>query len=506
LLAAWAVSYAAKAGSLRWLLISAVLVGLGFNINMLQAYLVVPALGLVYLLGTPLSWQKRIQHLALALLVILVISFSWIAVVDLTPASQRPYVGSSGTNSEMGLVFGSNGLQRLFGISAPESGQPNGGGSANASNATSTSAVFTQGESGSPSLFRLFNEYLGGLVGWFLPMALLGFLFVVWQKWWHRPSRPSKLEPLTPHQQGLVLWGVWLLTVGLFLSIAEVISPYYTVLLVPAVAAFFGIGMVAFWQAYRQPSWEGWLLPCALFINAVVQALLLRPYSEESIVLTPVVMGLTLIAVVGLVCKRILQFMAVRQLQDEFENVENKVVTTSDFAATRCRFIVPFVTIGVIALLIVPALWDSSVMLADNSAPDADATSGGSGASSHTSFNETVNQLERFLISNQGRAQFILATPSAMIAAPLILDTDKAVMALGGFSGADRILTSQQLAVLVKRGVVRFFLLSSGYSDRNRDLVQWVKGNCAAVPPSRWLSSSAGTSGNFPDFFDCAGA
>jgi 4-amino-4-deoxy-L-arabinose transferase-like glycosyltransferase len=59
LLGAWAVSRAveqrrtgaSRASGLRWLLLCAVLVGLGFNVKMLEAYLVVPAFGLVYLLG-----------------------------------------------------------------------------------------------------------------------------------------------------------------------------------------------------------------------------------------------------------------------------------------------------------------------------------------------------------------------------------------------------------------------------------------------------------------------
>src|SRR5258707_5472866 len=94
LVGAWAVLRAAETGKLRWLLLSAVIVGIGFNIKMLEAYLVVPAFGLLYLLAAPKSIWKRIGHLALAGLVLLAISFSWIIAVDLTPASQRPYVDS----------------------------------------------------------------------------------------------------------------------------------------------------------------------------------------------------------------------------------------------------------------------------------------------------------------------------------------------------------------------------------------------------------------------------
>src|SRR5947207_1842425 len=115
LLGAWAVLRAAETGRLRWLLLSAVIVGIGFNIKMMEAYLVVPAFGVLYLLAAPRSIWKRIGHLALAGVLLLVISLSWVVAVDLTPASQRPYVGSTQDNSELSLALGYNGIQRLLG-------------------------------------------------------------------------------------------------------------------------------------------------------------------------------------------------------------------------------------------------------------------------------------------------------------------------------------------------------------------------------------------------------
>src|SRR5881392_839207 len=76
LLGAWAVLRAAESGKLRWLLLCAVFVGLGFNIKMLEAYLVVPAYGLLYVLAAPRSFWVRIGHLALAALLMLTISLS----------------------------------------------------------------------------------------------------------------------------------------------------------------------------------------------------------------------------------------------------------------------------------------------------------------------------------------------------------------------------------------------------------------------------------------------
>src|SRR5947207_3269594 len=115
LLGAWTVLKAAETGRLRWLLLTALIVGIGFNIKTLEAYLVVPAYGLLYLLAAPQRLRKRIGHLALAGVLLLAISLSWVVAVDLTPASQRPYVGSTQDNSELSLALGYNGIQRLLG-------------------------------------------------------------------------------------------------------------------------------------------------------------------------------------------------------------------------------------------------------------------------------------------------------------------------------------------------------------------------------------------------------
>src|SRR3954452_10163301 len=63
LVAAWAVIRATETGRVRWLLVGAVIVGLGFNIKMLEAYLVLPALYLLYFLAAPVSWGRRFVHL-----------------------------------------------------------------------------------------------------------------------------------------------------------------------------------------------------------------------------------------------------------------------------------------------------------------------------------------------------------------------------------------------------------------------------------------------------------
>ena len=62
------------------------------------------------------------------------------------------------------------------------------------------------------------------------------------------------------------------------------------------------------------------------------------------------------------------------------------------------------------------------------------------------------------------------ATLNSMTASPIILATGKPVMALGGFSGSDEVLTLSELQDDVKNNVIRYFLLSqTGFANRFGD-------------------------------------
>lgn len=76
LAAAWAVVRAVRTGRLHWLLLCVAIVGLGFNIKMLQAFLVLPALYLLYLVAAPVTVSRRFVHLGLATVVLTVVSLS----------------------------------------------------------------------------------------------------------------------------------------------------------------------------------------------------------------------------------------------------------------------------------------------------------------------------------------------------------------------------------------------------------------------------------------------
>ena len=117
-LAADAYQRAVSEGRFRSLLMAGVWVGLGFQAKMLQAWMVLPALAVGYLVAAPARLRRRLAHLGAAFVVMLAVSVSWIALYTFTPAADRPYVDGSTNNSAIAMVFGYNGVER-FGISFP---------------------------------------------------------------------------------------------------------------------------------------------------------------------------------------------------------------------------------------------------------------------------------------------------------------------------------------------------------------------------------------------------
>jgi 4-amino-4-deoxy-L-arabinose transferase-like glycosyltransferase len=533
LLGAWTVLRAAETGRLRWLLLTAFIVGIGFNIKMLEAYLVVPAYGLLYLLAAPHSLRKRIGHLALAGVLLLAVSLSWVVAVDLTPASQRPYVGSTQDNSELSLALGYNGIQRLLGSFAggfgggsranrfPNGAPPSGntgrngtsstpgtppnfgnGGSTNARGIRAGQQRPSGGSGGAGGLFaigtpgplRLFIQPLAGQIAWLLPFALLGAVALAWQR---RPRLQSDRK-----QQSLVLWGMWLLTMGIFFSVASFFHQYYMTVMAPAIAALFGIGVVTMWQDYRRGGWRGWLLPIALAATVAEQVYILSQYPTWGQRLIPPLVVLGGIAVGALI----------------IAHIAPRVHLT----APGRRFLVPALTAGVLVLMLAPMVWAAIPILTSTQgdtlvAGPTQTTSfggnfgGGPGANNASSDAALI----RYLEANQGTAKYLVAVPSSRGTDALILATNKPVMTLGGFSGSDPILTTSQLAALVKSGQVKYFLLSSfggggaGGSGQSA-LITWIKQHSKVVPSSQWQSSatqsSSGGFGGAEQLYEYTGA
>ncbi len=532
LLAAWAALLAAERGKLRWLLLSAALIGVGFNIKMLQAFMVLPAVFLIYLLA-PLRWWKRLLHLALATILLLIVSLSWAVAVDLTPPENRPYVGSSQDNTVTELIIGHNGMERLLpgglrrilgfsgtqpGGGQPPAGQPRPGGqprnpplpgmqpgqppaSGPGQSQPPGDQSPTQNETGGPGIFRLFNQQLAGQISWLLPLALLGSVAA----WFGTQNHVDELRPETKNQRlsaflrvqfsssqhkSLLFWLLWLLPQIVFFSFANLFHRYYLAMLAPAIAALVGAGLTALWASYRRDGWAGWLLPLALAVCMAAPVGIAAAFPEWASWLIPAIIGLAVIAAAGLVILRL-----------------EKSITFDALRFTPHLF----TAIGLAAILLAPAAWSLTPILygGDSGLPYAGPDLASSPASGPAAENSRVDsRLVDYLQSQYNGETFLFATTSSMDASPFILATGMPVMALGGFSGGDQILTADELAGKVAAGEVRFFLFT-GNMGSQQELAQWVQRACLLTPSRDWGGPIAPAGQHqpggvtIPQLFDC---
>ncbi len=228
---AYTMTRALEDGRMRWIASTGALVGFGFLAKEMQAFLVLPAFGLVYPLAGPPKLGRRIAQVVTLGVVTLVAGGWWVAVVQLWPASSRPYIGGSQNNSFWNVLFGYNGFGRLTGNESGSVGASGPGGT---------------GNWGPTGITRMFNSAFGGQISWLLPAALL--LLVAGLAFTATRARTDRTRA------ALGLWGGWLVVTGLAISLGQgIIHEYYSVALAPAIGAVVGIGATTFWSRRDNP-------------------------------------------------------------------------------------------------------------------------------------------------------------------------------------------------------------------------------------------------------------
>ncbi|MFV0134957.1 glycosyltransferase family 39 protein [Streptomyces sp. HMX87] len=234
-------------GRTKWLMWAGAAIGFAFLTKTLQAFLVLPALALAYGVRAPVRLRKRLAQLALAAVAIVVSGGWWVAVVELWPASSRPYIGGSQNNSFLELTFGYNGLGRLNG---EETGSVGGGGPGGQGG----------GQWGETGWDRMFNAETGGQISWLLPAALI--LLVAGLVLTRGAGRTD------PARGAFLVWGGSLVTTALVFSyMAGIFHQYYTVALAPYLAAVVGMGAAGLWRRRRE-AWAALALAVATAATA----------------------------------------------------------------------------------------------------------------------------------------------------------------------------------------------------------------------------------------------
>ncbi|MDQ0244137.1 4-amino-4-deoxy-L-arabinose transferase-like glycosyltransferase [Bacillus fengqiuensis] len=561
LIATWALMKSVEKQKVGWLILSVALVGVGFNIKMLQAYMVLPAFYLFYLIAVKVKWTKRIVHLVMATIVLASVSLSWPLVVELTPEDERPYIGGSETNSAIELALGYNGVSRLTGQNGPGGGGTQGTGQQDdkqqnqqednsqqdgneldgnqqenlpsglqntdpdeleelqkqfgnngppgdmpddgrGGQGQGMSGMFGTGD---PGVLRLFSTELSGQISFLLPFALFGVIALSVHFF-------RKREWDIQHKFAL-FWVAWLIPMMVFFSIAKFFHQYYLSMMGPAIAALVGIGWTVLWHQYKEKKgWESWLLPVSVLATFLFEALIIYQNKDS------VSQGWLAGAIAGGIF-----FSTILVVMKKKEKVSFYLSVA-----------------GVLALLVIPLYWtwitihkegNSMTPIAGPSSEfgrmmgaNMGGSNGGPGGqmdgganSSESSSNNSQSEentdsavrsdnrqpggqgrgpmetldtkLLSYLEKNYDGEKWFLAVPSAQSAYSFMLNTDYAVMAMGGFSGSDQVLTSEKLEEMTKNGEIKYFLIGGdGRPGQSESATEWIKENCEEVPSSEWQS------------------
>ncbi len=548
LLAAWAMLKATEESSAKILILAMAVVGLAFNVKMLAGVLLLPVFVLIYLSMAKKPLRARIRDLIVSSVVLLLVSLSWVAVVQLTPADQRPYIGSSRSNSIFELILGHNAMNRLFSpgnLAAQNANKLTGAASPSDSAVAVQPAVTAQPpEPGVDTrstirevwlrMFvrsatgpqRLLGGQLAAQIAWFLPVLLFGLVAWASPKLGtsvpQTPSDDIKVVQLAHRRKiSVCLWIGWLTTYWLIYSyLGGIIHFYYLVTLAPALAVLGALASVKLWALRGANRPIAWLLPVLplvavgwqfqVHMTAMGWPTLSSLWTQRESWLNAVHAVLMVSVIAALVA-----LLVARARSGGSTSASARRLDGVALAATGA------------ALLLLPTVWSlSSIWVAaPGILPSADlyrwqVLTRDPVAASFLRFGRLPDQTQliEFLkrqrlvtpnsdsrsVSISGSKQslrndrFLLATSTTLWAAPMIILTGEAVLVRGGYHGLDLATTPKSLRQLVDQGQLRFAMVNDvlqlsrrlGADQAGSEVTIWIRAHGKLVDPSLWRSSA----------------
>ena len=497
--ASYAMLRAHEDGRTRWLVLAGTLVGFAFLTKTLQAFLVLPAFASVHLVLGPNRLRRRIGQLAAGTAAMVAAAGWWVAVVQLVPAADRPYIGGSTDNSFLSLTFGYNGFGRLTGN---ETGSVVAGG-------TTTGST---GQWGATGITRLFGSEIGGQIAWLIPAALILLALGVWATRHARRTDSARAA--------FLLWGgSFLVTALTFSFMGGIFHAYYTIALAPSIAALVGMGAEGVWRARKHPAvaavgavtigtsavWAFVLLGrTADFYPALRWAVLLGGLAAAVLFLTGAFVRKSL---------RTRRLVAVAALAATIAVLAGPAAYAADTVSSGHTGSIPTAgpqtqggmgggmgaggraggqggpggtastAKGAKGAMGTPPGGTRSTT---GHAPSGTKTGGGGSSLGGLISGASVSSTTAALLEKNASAYtWVAATVGSQNAAGYQLATQQPVMALGGFNGTDASPTLSQFKTYVNEGRIHYFIATStgqggsSTTDASR-ITAWVKANFTA--------------------------
>jgi 4-amino-4-deoxy-L-arabinose transferase-like glycosyltransferase len=400
---------------LRYFLLSMVAVGLAFNTKFLAGWLIAPILFVLYFLKSSVPLTTRIAHGAAAATVLLAVSLAWVTAFDLHSPADRPHVAKTESNSMMELAFGTYGAQIVSGRGSAVNPLP-------AANSARRRSVFF--DDVEPGVARLLDRHLAGQTSWFLPFVATTVAMILGLRGLSNGIRWS-----------LAAYAGWATVyAAAFAYDHGTFHGYYLATIGPPVAILAAVGIDRVCNPLRER--ERWLL--GLWALAAAWQIYVESQAGDHF------QWIIATILIGAICALLGGFASARL-----------AITGS--------------ALGIASLLVAPTVWALSSVIVprvNTLTPSADIlrlagvprdvlelASSGYGVATDDP------KLFTFLQQQARGETYLLATPNARLAAPIIIHTGKAVMAMGGFSGEDRIVSPNQLRSMVAAHQVRYILL-----------------------------------------------
>jgi 4-amino-4-deoxy-L-arabinose transferase-like glycosyltransferase len=469
-----------------WLLVCGFWVAVGFQAKMLQAWLILPALLFAYLVASPVPMRRRIGQLVGAGAVTLILSLSWMTAIQIVPASQRPYIDGTTSNSTYSMVFGYNGLDRLIPDLVP--GAVPQLSSLSGSGQFDPAPTSSAGTSPAKLLLPQFTTQLG----WLYPAAIAGCVLEL-----RALRRRGRRETDSSGVSAALI--LWLVFTGLVMSIAFVPHTTYLAVLALPLAALAVAGAAGCAELYRSRG-RAWIaLPIAVVVQTLWAASISLSAAAAMQWLAPVIL------VAGLAASGVLIALRVHP-------VAPKLPLRAAIAA------------AVVSTAIGPVAWSLCVLGpgGGGSASDAfagprletpvpspagDPVSALRSARSDAGLDAQQRRLVKYVDTRNAPATIAFATDTMDIAVRVILTTNENPIAMGGFSGQAPTPTLSSLRRLIESGRLRFVLLAAQKPEKPYPVNaavdadrQWVRATCAPVLTGRFREGKIA----HQTLFDCA--